>query len=149
MRFLAATMCVVESYFCNLSWKALMHIESWTPSVVCSSNLDSKLQCSAVQYMIFVHDCSAVFTWFTWLQCSGCRNRTQLSNVLQANTKIKQNHSLATLQTEELHCNSLQAKSRCTLKKEEMINLTENNWLEPCQNHHLRIIMFRNRHRNG
>ena len=61
------------------------------------------------------------------LQCSGCRNRTQLSNVLQANTKIIQNHSLATLQTEELHCNLLQAKSRCSLKKEEMINLAENN----------------------
>ena len=61
------------------------------------------------------------------VQCSGCRNRTQLSKVLQANTKIIQNHSLAILQTEELHCNLLQAKSRCSLKKEEMINLAENN----------------------
>ena len=60
-------------------------------------------------------------------QCSGCRNRTQLSNVLQANAKIIQNHSLATLQTEELHCSLLQAKSKCSLKKEEMTNLAENN----------------------
>ena len=60
-------------------------------------------------------------------QCSGYRNRTQLSNVLQANTKVIQNHSLAVLQTAELHCNLLQAKSRCSLKKKEMINLAENN----------------------
>ena len=59
--------------------------------------------------------------------CSGCQNRTQLCNVLQANTKIIQNHSPATLKTEELHFNLLQAKSRCSLKKEEMINLVENN----------------------
>ena len=37
------------------------------------------------------------------------------------------NHSLAILQTEKLHSNLLQPKSRCSLKKREMINLTENN----------------------
>ena len=31
------------------------------------------------------------------------------------------------LQTEKLHCNLLQTKSRCSLKKAEVINLAENN----------------------
>ena len=49
------------------------------------------------------------------------------SNVLQANTKIIQNYLLAILQTEKLHCNLLQAKSRYSLETTEMINLGENN----------------------
>ena len=49
------------------------------------------------------------------------------SNILQAITKIIQNHSLAILQPEKLHCNLLQAKSSCSLQKTEMTNLAENN----------------------
>ena len=56
------------------------------------------------------------------------------SNILQASTKIIQNHSLAILQTEKLHCNLLQAKSSCSLKKTEMINLAENNKNLPKRN---------------
>ena len=64
-----------------------------------------------------------------WKQCSTVVVKTgrNFSNVLQANTKIIQNYLLAILQTEKLHCNLLQAKSRYSLETTEMINLGENN----------------------
>ena len=49
------------------------------------------------------------------------------SNVLQANTKILQYHSLRFYKLKNLHCNLLQTESKCSLKKTGMINLAENN----------------------